>query len=278
MSIWQSIFFGLVQGFTEFLPISSSAHLAVLGNLFGVASSGTINYKLFTVFLHFGTIISIFIVLWNDIADMIYEILLIINSKSNPQYKQKRYPNARLFLMLFLSTLPLFLLLVLNRFIEKLYYNNIFIGASIFLTGCILFVAGKFRDTKKIGNNMTISDALIIGLCQTVGAIPGISRIGVTMTGGIAVGLRKDFAVKYAVLLSIPASFGVNVMHLVDAVSSGFFWSDIPFCLIGMAVSIITGIFSLKILLGLGEKAKYNGFAYYCWVAGVLFIILTVIF
>ena len=278
MSIWQAVFFGLVQGLSEFLPISSSAHLSVLGNLFGVASSGAINYKLFSVFLHFGTIVSIFIVLWNDIADMIYEILLIVNSKDNPQYKKRHYPNARLLLMMVISSAPLLLMLLIYKYIDRLYYSTIFIGVSMLLNGCMLFVAGKFSGTKKTCESMTISDALITGFCQTVGAIPGISRIAVTMTGGIAAGLRKDFAVKYAILLSIPASFGINVLHLAEAASANFAWSDIPLCLVGMAVSLAFGVFSLKLVLSLGEKAKYRGFAYYCLVAGALFIILTVIF
>ena len=277
MSVWNAIFFGLVQGITEFLPVSSSAHLAVLGNLFGVMS-GSFNYKLFTVFLHFGTIVSIFVVLWNDIADMIYEVLLIANSKSNPQYKQKRYPNARLFIMLVISTVPLFLLLLIDKFIDRLYYNNIFIGGMLFLTGCILFVSDRFNNTKKTATDMTLSDAILIGLCQTVAAIPGISRVATVSTAGLATGLRRDFALKYAILLSIPASFGVNILHIVDAVSDGIVWSQIPMCLIGMAVSLVAGIFALKIMLSMGEKAKYRGFAYYSWVAGALFIILTMIF
>ena len=277
MSIWNAVFFGLVQGLTEFFPVSSSAHLAALGNLFGIESGG-FNFKLFTVFLHLGTIISLIIVLWNDLADMVYEVLLMVNARTNPRYRQKHYPNARLLMMLGVSTLPLFLLLLVNNYINRLYTNNIIMGVMLILSGTILFVADRFTGTKKLTNSMTMSDALIIGLCQLVAIIPGISRIATATTAGYSVGLKKDFALKYALLLSLPTSFGAAIIHIINASSGSFAWSDVPVCLVGMVTALLTGIFSLRVMLSLGEKAKFNGFSYYSWVAGVLFIILTMIF
>ena len=125
---------------------------------------------------------------------------------------------------------------------------------------------------------MTILDALIIGLCQCVSVIPGISRTASTVTGGISTGLKPDFALKFSFLLSIPAMFGAVILRLVDAFSQGVDVQNIPAYLVGMLAAMLSGIGALCIMRKLFEKGKFGGFAYYCWVFGVLSIILTMIF
>lgn len=273
MSIVNAIFFGFVQGITEILPLSSGAHLAIVGNLFGV-SSGAFNYKIFSIFVHFGTIISLIIAYWDEIADMIFEIALM----RSPNHTKKHYPSVKLLYMIFVSCLPLFLGLVFFNQIEDLYVNSIFIGVSLILNGSLLIVADKFIKCDKDIAKMTRTDALIIGLCQLVSMVPGISRIGTVTSAGMSLGFRRDFSFRYAALMSLPVSICANMYHIVDASQLGFSWDMLPACLIGMVASIVTSYFAIKIMQNNVKKGKFNGFSYYCFVAGVIFIILTMIF
>ena len=131
---------------------------------------------------------------------------------------------------------------------------------------------------KKTERSMTILDAIIIGLCQCVATIPGLSRSGTTITAGIATGLRRDFAVKFSFLMSIPAVLGANILSLVDAFREGINWTSVPAYLVGMVVAMLSGIAAINLLRYISNKGKFGGFAYYCWVMGVLSIILYMIF
>ena len=276
MTVWNAILLGLVQGITEFLPVSSSGHLAIITNLFGLSETGE-GQMLFDVLLHLGTLVSICVVYWKDIKAMFFETLGFLNLGPLAGERQ-RYPAARLFFMIVLSTLPLVLVLPFKDQMEVLYYNNYFIGIALVLTGCMLYVSDKMIAGKKNGGSMTIYDALIIGLCQCVATIPGLSRSGTTISAGIATGLSRNFAVKYAFLMSIPAVLGANILSLADAVSAGVDWSSAPACLAGMAAAMVSGIGAIYLLKYVARKGRFGGFAYYCWVAGVLSIILTMIF
>ena len=125
---------------------------------------------------------------------------------------------------------------------------------------------------------MTMLDALIIGLCQCVATIPGLSRSGTTITAGIATGLRRDYAVKFSFLMSLPAVLGANILSLVKAVGEGIDWSSVPAYLVGMVVAMVSGIASISLLKYISVKGRFGGFAYYCWVMGVLSIVLSMIF
>ena len=277
MSIWNAILLGFIQGITEFLPISSSGHLSILNNLFGLTTAEN-GHMFFDVLLHLGTLVSIGVVYWRDIVEMFYEVLGLVGLGCRAGERKRRYPAARLFLMIVLATLPLVLVLPIKDDLELLYYNSIFIGVALILTGCMLYVSDKMIQGKKTETNMTVFDALIIGLCQCAATIPGLSRSGTTITAGLATGLRRDFAVKFAFLMSIPAVLGANLLGLVDALQDGVDWSMMPAYLAGMAVAAVTGIASIRLLRSIASRGRFGGFAYYCWVLGVLAIILTMIF
>ena len=275
MSIWEAVLLGLVQGIAEFLPISSSGHLSIVNNLFKISEEG---HMFFDVLLHLGTLASIFIVYWQDIKDMFYEVISFANLGPLAGQPRERYPQARTFIMIVMATLPLFLILPINDMIETLYYNNVFIGVAIILTGCMLYVSDRMKPGKKTERSMTILDAVIIGLCQCVATIPGLSRSGTTITAGIATGLRRDFAVKFSFLLSIPAVLGANILSLADAFREGINWASVPAYLVGMVAAMLSGIAAINLLKYISNKGKFGGFAYYCWVMGVLSIILYMIF
>ena len=172
----------------------------------------------------------------------------------------------------------LLLILPIKDLLEGLYDKSIFIGVALILTGCMLYVSDRMTPGTKNVGGMTLLDALIIGLCQCVAVIPGLSRSGTTITAGIATGLKRDFAVKFSFLLSIPAVLGANILSLIDAFRDGVDWSLVPAYLIGMAAAMISGIVAIELLKYIARRGKFGGFAYYCWVVGALSIILTMIF
>lgn len=276
MTVWNAILLGFVQGISEFLPISSSGHLSVINNLFNMSISES--HLFFDVLLHLGTLISIVLVYWNDLVQMVYELLSLVNVGPYAGQDRQRYPSARLFFMIVVATLPLFLIMPIKDMMETLYDNNVFIGVAIILTGCMLFVSDKMTQGRKTAGNMTILDAVIIGICQSIATIPGLSRSGTTITAGVATGLRRDFAVKFSFLMSIPAVLGANILSIADAAKAGINWQQVPIYLVGMAVAMVTGVAAIYLIKYISRKGKFGGFAYYCWVMGVLSIILTMIF
>lgn len=277
MTIGNAIILGLVQGLTEFLPVSSSGHLSLLNNLLGLSTPEN-GHLFFDVLLHLGTLISIFVVYWDDIVEMFYEVLGFARLGPLAGQRKQRYPAARQFFMIVVATLPLLLILPMKDRMEVLYYNNYFIGIALVLTGCMLFVSDKMIAGKKAVGGVTVLDALIIGLCQCAATVPGLSRSGTTITAGIAVGLKRDYAVKFSFLMSIPAVLGANILNLADAFREGVNMADMPAYLIGMLVAMLSGIGAISLLRHIADKGRFGGFAYYCWVVGVLSIILTMIF
>ena len=277
MSIGNAIILGLVQGLAEFLPISSSGHLAILNNLFGMTTAEE-GHLFFDVLLHLGTLLSICIVYWEDIVAMFFEVLGFVNLGPLAGERRARYPSARLFFMICLATLPLALVLPVRKLMDGLFYDNYFIGIMLVLTGCMLFVADKMEQGRKSVGGMSVWDAIIIGLCQCVATVPGLSRSGTTITAGIATGLKRDFAVKFSFLMSLPAVLGANVLGIADAVREGIDWSNMPAYMIGMAVAMVSGIAAISLIRFIAEKGRFGGFAYYCWLVGVLSVILTMIF
>lgn len=277
MSVWNAVILGLVQGFAEFLPISSSGHLSIMNNLFDMSTSDN-GHVFFDVLLHLGTLSSIFVVYWQDIVHMFNEVLGVVNLGPMAGQRQRHYPNARLFIMIVVATLPMALVIPVKDLMDGLFYKNIFIGIMLILTGCILYVSDKMTQGKKTERNITILDAVIIGLCQCVAAIPGLSRSGTTVTAGIATGLRRDFAVKFSFLMSVPAVLGANILSLSEAIQKGIDLASVPAYLMGMVTAMISGIISISIFRRIFDNGKFGGFSYYCWVMGVLSIILSMIF
>ncbi len=277
MSIWNAVLLGLIQGIAEFLPISSSGHFSVVNNLFKLSDISE-GHALFQSLLYLASLLSVCIVYWPEIRAMVFEVLSFADLGPLAGQERARYPAARCFFMLVLGTLPLLLALPFNSRIEALNDRDIFIGVMLILTGCLLYVSDRMIPGKKNANTMTVTDALLVGLCQSVSTIPGLSRSAVTITAGVAVGLRRDFAVNYSFLLCIPAIFGAAVLSFGKAVRDGIDWHSVPAYLVGMAVALLTSVAIIHIMRYISKKARFGGFAYYCWVVGVLSVILHLIF
>ncbi len=279
MTISSAIILGIVQGVAEFLPISSSGHLAVLQNLFDLSAGE--DHLFFDVLLHLGTLISICVCYWGDIVAMVREVFIVLRGgrRADGTPVQGHLGAARLFLMIVVGTLPLFLVLPINDKVEELYYITPFIGAALLLTGCVLFVSDKMAPGTRTERNMRFRDALTIGLCQCVATIPGLSRSGATITAGIATGLDRTFAMKYSFLLSLPAVLGANLLSFIKAIGEESIEASlIPAYLLGMLAAMLSGIAAISLMKLIAKKSKFGWFAYYCWGAGVLTIILSLIF
>ena len=267
MSILNAIILGLVQGIAEFLPISSSGHLSVLQNLFHMSTAEE-GHLFFDVMLHFGTLISIFIVYWKDIVQMVREVIWFFQGKGLRTGKgpdRRPLPMARLVLLIIFATLPLVLVFPIKDKIEELYYHTIAIGLFFILTGCILFVSDRMPQGKRTERSMTVKDALIIGLCQCVATIPGISRSGSTITAGLATGHSRPFSVKYSLLMSVPAILGANLISLIKALGSGVDWSSLGAYIAGTVTAFAVGYLCIGVLRRVLNSGKFGKFAYYMW-------------
>lgn len=279
MTISSAILLGIVQGVAEFLPISSSGHLAILQNLFALSAGE--EHMFFDVLLHLGTLISICVCYWGDIVAMVREVFIVLRGgrRADGTPVQGNLGAARLFLMIVVGTLPLFLVLPINDSVEQLYYITPFIGVALLLTGCMLFVSDRMAPGKRTEKNMRFRDALIIGLCQCVATIPGLSRSGTTITAGIATGLDRGFAMKYSFLLSLPAVLGANLLSFIKAlVEESIELSMVPAYLVGMLAAMLSGIAAISLMKLIAKKSKFGWFAYYCWGAGLLTIVLSLTF
>ena len=275
MKLWEAIILGLVQGIAEFLPISSSGHLSILQNLFNIQSADD-NHMFFNVLLHFATLISVCIFYWQDVREIIQAAVNIV-VPNNSSKINKKSAAGRLIIMIIVATIPLVLVLPIKGQLEKLNSSTSFIGIALILTGFMLFVSDKMAQGSKNEKNMKILDAAIVGICQAIAVIPGLSRSGTTITAGIASGLDRVFAVKFSFLISIPAVLGATLLEVVDAFKAGIDFRLLPIYLVGMIVAGLVGYVSISLVKYISKSGKFGRFSYYCWGAGVLTIILSLI-
>lgn len=274
MSLLSSILLGLIQGVAEFLPISSSGHLAIAEHLLGMSGASDIP-EFFDVLLHLGTLVAVFAAYWADIRDMVMEFFagvgdLVHHSTPNPVP-----PARRLILLIVVGTLPLFLVLPAQDLVEGLADNMYFVAGALLVTGCLLYASDRVKKGRKTEKTATLVDVLLVGVGQAIATCPGISRSGTTITAGCFVGFERKFAVRFSFLLSIPAILGANILSIKDAVEAGIDWSQVPVYLAGVAVSAIVGYACIRLLKMIADKGKFGFFAYYCWFAGLVTLILT---
>ena len=276
LSILHSVLLGLIQGVAEFLPISSSGHLAIAEHLLGMSGASEIP-EFFDVLLHLGTLIAVFAAYWEDIRDMVLEFFGGVRDLAHHSTPTPVPPARRMILLIIVGTLPLFAVLPINDLVEGLANNMYFVGAALIVTGFLLFASDRVRKGRKTERNATLLDVLLVGVAQAIATCPGISRSGTTITAGCFVGFERKFAVRYSFLMSIPAILGANVLALKDVLESNIAAADIPVYLIGMAVSAVVGYLCIRLLKMIAEKGKFGFFAYYCWAIGALTLILTIL-
>ena len=274
MKIWFAALLGALQGVTEFLPVSSSGHLAVFQRFFGL---GEVD-MFFDVLLHFATLIAIIVFYRYEILDMLREIGGFFHDLKHPNPDAgEPKPARRLVLMIIIATLPLFIVLPFNDKIDTLSNNTLFVGIAFLITGVILYLSDRLPQGHKSAGSMTVADSVKIGLVQAVATLPGISRSGSTIAAGMATGLDRGFAVNFSFLMSLPAVLGATILETKKAVEAGVDTASLPAYLVGMVIAGVVGYFAIRLLKMLAEKGKFGKFCYYCFGIGILTIIFTVV-
>jgi len=248
MDILQTVILGLVQGFTEWLPISSSGHLVIAQKLMNVTLPVA-----FDVMLHMGTLLAVIIFFWKDIMKIL-KSLLNLNLKDE---------NFKLFIYVLIGTIPTAIIgLLFLKFFESLFSSVKYVGIGFLITAALLLFS-KFRNGDKKLNWLK---SLIIGLAQGIAIAPGISRSGSTMSVGLLSGVNKKDVFKYSFLLCIPAVIGASIIEYKSLAISDFGVHSV----IGLIVAAVSGYFAIKIVHKVLLSEKFYIFAVYCFLAGLI--------
>ena len=274
MTYFSSFLLGLVQGIAEFLPISSSGHLSIAQNLLNIDTAVP---EFFDVLLHLGTLVAVFVAYWRDICDMVMELIHGVNDLAHGTTPRQVPPARRLILLIIVGTLPLFVVLPVKDLVEGLSGNIYFVAGALVVTGFLLFASDRVKKGRKTERSAKLLDVLLVGIAQAIATCPGISRSGMTITAGCFTGFERKFAVRFAFLLSIPAVLGANILTLKDAIDTGIDFSSVPVYLVGVVVAAVSGYASIRLLRYVADKGRFGAFAYYCWAAGVLTLVLTIL-
>ena len=276
MTLLHAVLLGLIQGVAEFLPISSSGHLAIAEHLLGQAGAAEIP-DFFDVLLHLGTLVAVFAAYWQDIRDMVVEFFGGVGDLVRRTTPTPVPPARRLILLIIVGTLPLFAVLPVKDLVEGLGDNMYFVAGALLVTGCLLFASDRVRKGRKTERTAALVDVLLVGVAQAVATCPGISRSGTTITAGCFVGFERQFAVRFSFLLSIPAILGANILSLKDALEAQVPWEEVPVYLAGVLVAAVVGYACIRLLKMIAEKGRFGFFAYYCWLAGAATLVLTIL-
>lgn len=282
MSILKAIILGIVQGVTEFLPISSSGHLSLFQHFLNVDGEGSL---LFSVLLHLGTLIAVFIVFHKTIFELVLDAFALIKDIFTGKFKFKQLKGKKKMLVMFVfSCIPLLLLLipvgndmklmdVLGRLSED---ESILVEGFCFLLTGILLLSSTYVSKKKILNReVNTLDAFAIGLAQVFAAgFPGISRSGSTISTGMICGVSKEYMVEYSFILGIPAILVANAVELKDAIEIGAELELLP-TIIGVIVAAVVGVACIKLLQWILKKDMWKYFGFYCIIIGVFTIICS---
>ena len=285
MSLLQAIIMGIIQGLTEFLPVSSSGHLALFKILFGIETETGILYD---VLLHVGTLSAICMVYYKDIWKLIVEGCCIVRDafvnvviffrnkikKETESYRRVICNGYRKFVMLIIvSTIPTGVIGFFGRDAVALASEILIVpGICLIITAILLFIADRIKDGNKLPKSVTYTNAFTVGIAQGIATLPGLSRSGTTITACLLCGYQRNFAVKYSFIMSIPAILGALVLELADIDTISVAPAEIAYYVIGMLIAAVVGYICIKTMLVIVRKKKFTIFAIYCLLIGALSI------
>ena len=267
MNILQGIIIGIVQGLTEFLPVSSSAHLIFIQKLLGVESS-----LAFDTFLHLGSLLAVLIFFRADIYKMLNAWLFSLEDIVKHRFKEGFYedPYKRLAWYVILATIPVGIVgIFFESQVDALFAGALYVpGFFLFVTGTILYLSQRIASGQIDMSHMGWAQSLFMGLGQACAIMPGLSRSGTTIAAGLVAGLDKEFAAKFSFILSIPAIFGAFIVQLKDIGLS--MSGDGAAIILGFVAAFVSGYLAIKWLLDLIQNKSLDIFAFYCWIVGVI--------
>ncbi len=290
MTIVQAIILGVIQGLTEFLPVSSSGHLAIMKNILRMdLETGA----LYDVLLHVATLVAICIVMRKDIVKLILEFISIVRdvftnflifidriTHKDDQYYIKIMSSAyrRFVVLIIVSSIPTAIIgFLLNDIIETVENELLVPGICLIATAIIILISDFLADGTKKPKDATVYDAFAIGTAQGIATLPGLSRSGTTITACILCGFDRKFAVKYSFIMSMPAIFGALILKLSKISSETVTGGDIAVYIVGMVIAAVVGYFALIFTTRLVQKKSFKYFAFYCFGIGVVSIIAYII-
>ena len=290
MTIVQAIILGVIQGLTEFLPVSSSGHLAIMKNIIRVdLETGALD----DVLLQVATLVAICIVMRKDIAKLILEFISIVRdvftnflifidriTHKDDQYYIKIMSSAyrRFVVLIIVSSIPTAIIgFLLNDIIETVENELLVPGICLIATAVIILISDFLADGTKKPKDATVYDAFAIGTAQGIATLPGLSRSGTTITACILCGFDRKFAVKYSFIMSMPAIFGALILKLSKISSETVTGGDIAVYIVGMVIAAVVGYFALIFTTKLVQKKSFKYFAFYCFGIGVVSIIAYII-
>jgi len=254
MDLIKALILGIVQGFTEFLPVSSSGHLLVLRKLFGLADAGLF----LDTMLHFGTLLALLIIFWRDILDML------------------KKPWGRMSRLVITATIPTVIIALLFKdLFEELAVSGVTVGWEFLATGLVLWIADNYKDRgEKNINEISFKDALFVGTLQGVAILPAISRSGLTIAGAFFRGINREAAARFSFLVSIPAVMGAVVLQGVDLLEGKTESIGTAPIILGTLVAAITGYVAVKWMLKIIRQGSLKIFSIYVWVLGGIILLL----
>lgn len=272
MDIINVIIQAVIQGLTEFLPVSSSGHLSVIQHITGYSGESAL---LLSIVLHLGTLVAVLAAFWKPICGMIAEFFKTIGDLFTGKFHWKTMNgNRRMMFMVIIATLILVPVYFFKDFFTARQGDGdiIFEGAAFLFTSILLFLSDKCGDGTKTAENMTVVDAVTVGLFQCVALFPGVSRSGSTTAAGLFCGLEKNTAVTFAFILGIPAILGGGVLEIGDALHSDINpdWVALG---IGFVIAAAVGFLAIKFVKWLVEKDRFKIFGAYTLIIGVLCVL-----
>ena len=285
MELLKAIILGFIQGVAEFLPISSSGHLAIFKNVLGFDTDTGL---LFDVLLHLGTLAAVVVVFWKDIWQLIKEGFAIIGkffqSLFGCMFQKAKWqpvittPYRRFVMMVIISTIPTGIMgILLSDWINAASATLIVPGILLLVNGVQLLISDRLPDGTLTEEDASYGRAAIVGVAQGVATFPGISRSGTTITACLACGFKREFAVKYSFIMSIPAILGALVLELFDFAPEMLSGSDVVNYLVGTLVSAVVGYVCIKTMLVVVRGKKFKYFAYYCFAMGAFAVLFSIL-
>ncbi len=278
MSYLNSILQGLIQGFTEFLPVSSSGHLSLFQHFTGVSSESSV---VFSIMLHLATLGAVIIAFHKTVWKLIIEFFSMIGDIFTLKIGKKHITKSRKMLyMLMLSCVPLLFILPFKDFVMSISSDNSILAEGIFflITTGILFVADKCIKGNKNCGDVTPKDSIVIGVAQCIATLPGVSRSGSTISAGLLTGLKREAAVAYSFILGMPTILAAALLEIKDIVS-GNVAVDIEMmpAIVGMIVALISGVCAIKLVNYIVKTDKFKIFAIYTLILGTVTIATVII-
>lgn len=258
MDIFYAVVLGILQGITEWLPISSSGHLAIAQDLFGLEVP-----VMFDIILHIGTAFAAVAFLKEEISEIVFGWMDGVKTKNFNN------PGIKLSLMVLISLIPTALIgFAFRGFFESMFFEIKYVGMALVITALLLFAGERAKTIKN--KQPSFLDAFVMGAFQGIAVAPGISRSGSTLAGGMLLGNDKTKIARFSFLISLPAILGAGILDGIESASLEFIGQNLFSVLAGFFVSAVVGYFSMKVLIKIIKEGKLWWFGVYCLLAGII--------